>query len=187
MTTGVARARALAACVLGLAVLVGLPPTASAHSELVSSTPEAGSTVAQAPDSVVLQFSEAVQQQGSSIVVTAGNDQVVSQAGTFTVDGTSASVALGAADVSGGVTVAYRIVSADGHVVRDGFTFDVTSSGAGPTDAGPQSPASSPLAQQQPDDSGGSVVWVLGLGAIGLVLVAAVIAVAVRGRRGRSD
>ena len=178
------RRLALAAFFLTTA-LVATPTTASAHSELVSSDPEADSTVAQAPDEVTLTFNEPVQDAGSSIVVTAGGQQI-SQAGTFAVDETAASVAVDGADVTGPVQVAFRIVSEDGHVVRDTYSFEVSGGDA------TQSPADTPSAQpspvsESPDDSSGTIVWVLGLGAIGLVLVAALVAVGMRGRRGPSS
>jgi hypothetical protein len=85
--------------------------------------------------------------------------------------------------------VAYRVVSADGHVVSDTFTYELLATDPSPTTVQP-APDASPLAGTPTDDGAGEgsdigFVWVLGLGAIGLVLLAAVIAVAVRGRRGR--
>jgi hypothetical protein len=89
------------------------------------------------------------------------------------------------------------VVSADGHIVTDSFSYQVTptstagpaSSAAATTSAAAAGTDSSPAAGTNDADtgSGASVVWVLGLGAIGVVLVAAVIAVVVRGRRERSD
>ena len=173
------------AALLVTTALVVMPTTASAHSELVSSDPEADSTLPQAPDEVTLTFNEPVQEAGSSIVVTAGS-QEISEADTFAVDETSASVTVDGADVTGPVQVAFRIVSEDGHVVRDTYSFEVSGGDA------TQSPADTPSAQpspvsESPDDSSGTIVWVLGLGAIGLVLVAALVAVGMRGRRGPSS
>lgn len=186
MTSGVTTGRRFAFASLVLAAaLVGMAATASAHSELVSSDPAAGSTVARPPSEVSLTFNEPVQEAGSSIVVTAGS-QEISQASTFAVDETSASIEIDATNVSGAVEVAFRVVSEDGHVVRDTYSFEV--SGGTST----QGPDETPTVQATPvsgdsDDSGGTIVWVLGLGAIGLVLIAALVAVGVRGRRGPSS
>src|SRR4029079_7998426 len=68
-------ARRPAAVLLGLlvgafAVLIGPAAPASAHAELVSSSPAAGSTVPTAPDEIVLTFSEPVRQvPGKSHVI----------------------------------------------------------------------------------------------------------------------
>ena len=87
------------------------------------------------------------------------------------------------------------MVSADGHIVSDRFEYTVLGDTSAYTDShstGTPTVDESPVAgtteqTEDSEDSGTGVVWVLGLGAIGLVLVAAVISVAVRGRRDRSD
>lgn len=161
---------------------------ASAHSELISSTPAAGDTLTKAASEVELVFNEPVQEQGSTISVSV-RDVVVSDSSTFTVDDTAASVQLTDGAQAGVYTVTFRIVSEDGHIVRDDYKYVVEPTGntADPSDA----PTSDtiPLSSTDSDesDSNGSVIWVLGAGAIGLVLVAALIAVAARGRRGRSS
>ena len=135
-----------------------------------------------------------MQQQGGSIVVSA-NDTVISQPKTFAADGTVASVQLVGSGQPGTYTVNFRVVSADGHVVSDAFTYEVVDSTSSTTTGDPRrcrtadqsSPTTTPSPSSPPEDSDSSVVWVLGLGAIGIVLVIAVIAVAVRGRRERSD
>jgi len=181
------RRRWALAAAFAIACFAAMPGAASAHSELVSSDPEAGGTVEQTPDLVSLTFNEPVQKQGSSIVVTAGSD-VISTAGTFTIDGTTASVELDDADASGTVEVAFRIVSEDGHVVRDTFSFEVAGGATATQTPEPTSTTQpSPASNEESDESTGSIVWVLGLGAIGLVLVAALIAVGLRGRRGPSS
>lgn len=166
------------------AALVALPTTAAAHSELISADPEAGSTLSEVPDQVTLTFNEPVQKQGSTILVKAGT-QVVSDPSTFTVDGTGASVDLEAGEASGAYTVSYRVVSADGHVVRASYSFAVDN-GRSSTPSQTASTEPSPVSNET-GGSSGSVVWVLGLGVIGLALIAALIAVAMRGRRGPSS
>jgi methionine-rich copper-binding protein CopC len=175
------------------ALLWALPvPPASAHSELVESTPASGAELRKAPTEVELVFGEGVQQQGGRIVVSTG-DTIVSKDSTFAASENVASVQL-TSGLPGTYTVAFRVVSADGHIVSDRFAFTVLGGASASPTSGTETPVvdESPVAgttQQTEDseDSGTGVVWVLGLGAIGLVLVAAVISVAVRGRRGRSD
>jgi methionine-rich copper-binding protein CopC len=164
--------------------------SASAHSELIESTPTSGAELSKAPTEVQLTFGEPVQQQGGSIVVSA-NDTIISQPKTFAADGNVASVQLVGSGQPGTYTVNFRVVSADGHVVSDAFTYEVvdstSSTTTGAATADQSAPTTAPSPSSPPGDSNSSVVWVLGLGAIGIVLVIAVIAVAVRGRRERSD
>jgi methionine-rich copper-binding protein CopC len=189
--------RLAAATIFGAIALLPVSP-ASAHSELLESTPAAGAELSKPPTEVQLIFGESVQQQGGSIEV-AQRDTIVSQSNTFATKGNVASVQLTGPGQPGTYTVSFRVVSVDGHVVSDTFEYEVvgapsTSSTSAPsetpseTPADDQSPAAATnTATDDSEDSSGSVVWVLGLGAIGIVLVAAMIAVAVRGRRDRSD
>lgn len=182
-----------AAALMTLFWVLSSPP-AAAHSELVESTPAAGAELGKAPTEVELVFGESVQQQGGSIIVSV-RDTILSQGNTFTTSDNVASVQLEPNGQPGTYTVAFRVVSADGHIVSDRFEYTVlgdTSARPAATSTGTPTVDESPVAgtteaTEDSEDSGTGVVWVLGLGAIGLVLVAAVISVAVRGRRGRSD
>lgn len=137
--------------VLGL--LVGLliagvasAVSASAHAQLVSTTPTDGESLAKPPASVRLTFSETV---GTGlgylrVVDTDGNrvdDGVITDP-----DGAGTSVAVGLpADLpAGGYIVSFRVISADSHPVAGAFAFGVggaavpstTSAGAEPAEDG---------------------------------------------------
>ncbi|MFL6180163.1 MAG: copper resistance protein CopC [Actinomycetes bacterium] len=174
--------RLFAVVVFAGVALTGIAGPASAHSELVNSNPKADSTLTQAPRQVELVFNEPIQAQGSSIVVTV-DGTTVSNSKTFTTQNTTATVRLDSGRVPGTYQVEYRVVSQDGHVVDETFSYTVEGEGAS---ASTDAPASA-VTDEDSDESTSSVVWVLGAGAIGLVLVAALIAVAMRGRRGRSS
>lgn len=183
--------------VLAVAIVTAPAMPASAHSELLDSTPKAGDTLSEPPQQVELVFGENVQEQGGAIVVQATDGSRVDQASTFATDANVATVQLKKNAPAGKYTVTFRIVSADGHIVSDAFSYRVTSgTSPSPTDSSTPTTSSaaassdsSPVAGTNDTDegSGTSVVWVLGLGAIGLVLVAAMIAVVVRGRRDHTD
>jgi copper resistance protein C len=168
---------------------------AAAHSELLESTPAANATLSKAPTVVQLVFGESVQEQGGAIVVKGPDDSRYDRADTFATDENVATVRLTSGAPAGRYTVTFRVVSADGHVVGDSFSYRVSGAASqSPADDTAETPSTdaSPVAgaSEPANESGGSgtgVVWVLGLGAIGIVLVAAVISVAVRGRRDRSD
>ncbi len=130
------RALALVLLVLGLTP-VGTGP-AAAHAALVSSDPRDGARLERLPDRVSLTFTEEVATPAYVVVRASDGRQLAS--GNPEVEGATVSQALGAADdgggetaedtgeVSGEVTVAYRIVSTDGHPVTGELTFAVASS-----------------------------------------------------------
>jgi copper resistance protein C len=184
------RTRPLLALIVSL-LAFGVPALpAYAHSELLQSTPADGEQLTQAPTEIELVFGEGVQQQGGAIVVKGPDGARYDEPGSFVTDENVATVKVDAATDAGEYTVVYRVTSADGHVVDGTFSYRVLDAGTSPGAA--STPAATPLSGTATDEGAGDesavgVVWVLGLGAIGLVLLAAVIAVAVRGRRGRQD
>ncbi len=179
--------RLAAATFIGALTL--LPVTAAwAHSEIVESTPADGAELRQAPTQVELVFDEPVQQQGGDIVVSV-RDTTVSEATTFATNGTAATVQLAGPAEPGSYTVKYRIVSADGHIASGTLGYSVTGASVASSGAtgSPVEGSDNSGGTGESDGASGTVIWVLGLGAIGIVLVAAVISVAVRGRRDRSN
>jgi hypothetical protein len=187
--------RLLTVAVVGASLLgatAALSTTALAHSELVESTPTDGEVLPRPPEQVQLTFGEDVQSQGSGIVVKSPSGERVDAPETFSVDGNVASIDLLSSTQDDGVytdgqyTVSYRIVSADGHIVSGSYDFRLrgTPSSESPRPSLTSTLNATPAADPSPSSDTG-VIWVLGLGAIGIVLVAAVISVAVRGRRGR--
>ena len=122
---------ALAALAALAAVLVlGFAAPASAHTALVSSDPAAGTTLSDPPESVTLTFSEPVGDP-AYVVVTAPDGTPLSS-GKAEVSGSEVSQDL-AAGGAGDYTVAYRVVSDDGHPVEDEFGFTVEAASASPT------------------------------------------------------
>jgi copper resistance protein C len=102
---------------------------AQAHDELLGSTPEAGATLDAAPDRIELEFSEAVQELGTEVLVTSDDGTTVSD-GPAQVDGTTVVQPLTADLPAGGYAVDWRVTSADGHPLSDRFTFTVTDGAA---------------------------------------------------------
>ena len=103
--------------------------TASAHAELVSSTPAAGSTVTESPATVSLTFDSEIQKVAGSYalaVTDANGASVTSGAAAVSSDGMSLSVAL-QPDLEHGVyTVSFTNTSAeDGDELSESFTFTV--------------------------------------------------------------
>lgn len=111
----------------GLGVLSGLAAPAApaaAHANLVGSDPANGSILAEAPDQVVLRFSEPVRPVVDKIVVIDPNGEPVHE-GEANADGTELVIPLGDADDTGTYLVSYRVISRDGHPIGGAITYSV--------------------------------------------------------------
>lgn len=118
--------RTLRALLIGLlAVLVVLAPggTATAHDELLSSVPEDGATLEEAPEELVLTFSGQIAQVGAQLQVTDADGEDVAD-GDPVVEGTDLVQPL--TDIgSGDYEVVWRVTSSDGHPISGTFAFTV--------------------------------------------------------------
>ena len=118
------------ALVLGaglLLVVVGAAP-ASAHASLVRSSPADQSSVATGPSRVKLTFDENIRMP--SVILVTGSDGASVVAGKTSVVDNIASIPVKTGP-SGNYTVAYRVVSADGHPVSGRLSFTVGSAAPG--------------------------------------------------------
>jgi copper resistance protein C len=171
--------RSLLAVALFAAVAAQAGP-AYAHDTLVSATPADGAAVP-APRRVELVFDDVVLDRYGQLAVTGPDGRRYDRGAPEVLD-TTIAVPLAPLPVTGRYTVAYRIVSADGHPVSGEVRFTVTAPApdASAPPAGPGSVAAPP-----PGSAGGT--WaVLGGGAAVLgVLIAA--ATVVGRRRHRNE
>ncbi len=138
------RLAALLAAVL-LTALGGLTLTASpasAHASLIGANPEDGATVRTPPTEVSLEFSEEVSEPAFVSVTTADGLDVTG--GRVAVDGATVTRPLAAAATAGESTIAYRVVSADGHPIEGETTFTASE------------PAPAPKASTQPREDDGA-------------------------------
>ena len=201
----------VAALALGLtAVLTTLTAgPASAHDRLLTSDPADGAQLATPPTAITLTFNTEPLPVEPQVVVTDSAGTVVTQ-GAPAIDGTTATLALDPAVALGGDTysVAWRVVSSDGHPIEGTFAFTVAAQPEAPAteepatdDATPEETATAEPSTDASDadasagsdtptegtasegDGSSSLVPVLvGLGA--LVVAAAVVVVLVLRRRG---
>jgi methionine-rich copper-binding protein CopC len=109
--------------VASFVLVAGVLP-AEGHASLVSSKPADGAQIAKAPATVELTFSEDVD---SGFVGVTAPDASTVKASEPRIDGATMSADVAASDQHGRYTVAYRIVSADGHPVSGEITFTTTS------------------------------------------------------------
>lgn len=135
--------------VAAAAVVLPLAAPASAHAELLDSTPAAGAALDESPTQVVLRFSEPVEAGTGAIRVFDTDAERVDSGDVEHPDGASDAVALDLPELSdGSYVVTWRVLSTDSHPIQGAFTFQVGDSGAGEgTDA---------LAQRLLADQGGS-------------------------------
>jgi len=118
-------ARLGAAATVAALLVPALPPApAFAHNQLTTAVPADGARLDVPPREVVLTFVEPLDPRYTQIVVT-GADRVPVPAAAPAVSGTSGRLALTGDLADGGYTVAYRVVSQDGHPVQGAVTFTV--------------------------------------------------------------
>ncbi|MGJ5590031.1 copper resistance CopC family protein [Micrococcus lylae] len=111
---------------------VALAAPAQAHDELLSSTPEAGQTLTEAPDEVSLTFSgNLIDGQGiQNLIRVRDADGNQWQADSGTVEGDTFSAAVCPDLPNGDYELAYRVVYSDGHSEERRLDFTLDAEGA---------------------------------------------------------
>ena len=154
--------------IVGLLVIVlGLTGagTALAHNSLISSDPSDKASVAIGPAMVTLTFSDVVQnlQPVVTVVGPAGDRW---EGSPVSVRNNTASVPVNTLGPAGTYTIAYRIISADGHPAEGTTTFTLTAAGTGTPN--PADPSQDTTSNDIP-----SWVWILGAGLVVVLVVVA--------------
>jgi methionine-rich copper-binding protein CopC len=130
-----------AAAVVALAVggLVVTATAAAAHAILLATAPADGTVLLTSPKQVSLRFDEAVGRP-AYLTVTGPGGRV--DAGSVIINGPVVSVKLRAVSTTGRYSVAYRVISDDGHPVEGTFQYQI--SGAAPAASSSSAPGASP-------------------------------------------
>ena len=173
---------------LAAVALLLAPSPALAHDVLTGSDPEDGATLETVPEEVVLTFNNAPMEggEGSAIVVTGPDGETQYEDGALTFSDADVSVGLAPLDEAGEYSIAYRVVSSDGHPIQDTITFSVTDEAV--AEAAPEEPAEepaaeeveeSPAAAEEPAAEGASTTTLLLVGGIATLAVIGLIAVLV--------
>jgi copper resistance protein C len=123
-------AAALASTVVAGLVLAGAATSASAHDDLVATSPAAGSTVTGHPDELTLTFSDTVLDDGSAtrVQVTGADGSSELADGAPVVQDSTVTQRLtwpASGDAIREVKVLWRVVSRDGHPVSGEFSFRI--------------------------------------------------------------
>ncbi len=135
----------LATVLLGAGLTLAVATPAQAHDELVSSYPEASSTITGSPAEITLSFSGELiaGMQSAAVEVIAPDGQNIATDAP-SEDGTSITQHLAQNPPAGLFTVRWKVVSSDGHPISGEYTYTVA-----PTDAVPSSPAATPSTAPQ--------------------------------------
>lgn len=136
---------AMATLLLGAGLTLAVATPAQAHDELVSSYPEADSTITGSPAEITLSFSGELiaGMQSAAVEVIAPDGQNIATDAP-SEDGTSITQHLAPNPPAGLFTVRWKVVSSDGHPISGEYTYTVA-----PTDAVPSSPAATPSTAPQ--------------------------------------
>ncbi|WP_081512055.1 copper resistance CopC family protein [Nocardia donostiensis] len=145
---------AIVSAVLYLTVGLVAAGQASAHSAVVGSDPEDGSTVQSSPQRVSVTFNENLQPSFPQMTVV-GPDGNLWSKGEPVVEGKTVSVEVGELGPAGVYQVAFRVTSSDGHPVGGQRSFTLANPGNGV----PGPPASPQAAEGE--DAGGVPVLVI--------------------------
>ncbi|EGD42779.1 copper resistance protein CopC [Nocardioides sp. NPDC057772] len=159
---------------------------ASAHSELSSSNPADGARLAAVPADLVLTFNQNISPQYANVVLTPANGSPVELRAK--VDGPRVSAArptVAAQAASTRWTLAYRVVSADGHPIagKIGFTVRAPAATATPEITPPSetSPGMSPSSFAEPQSPTSGPSDESSSGGVGMMVAIAVVAAAILG------
>jgi methionine-rich copper-binding protein CopC len=138
----------LLAAALGILAALTATSPASAHAQLTGSDPRNGAVLSKAPSAVTISFGEELNPTAVQLAVTdARGKKVASKAAQVEGSGVRQDITLPG---PGKYTVAYRVVSADGHPVQGAISFTV-SAGANSVpsaNSGTPTPGTSPTAGQ---------------------------------------
>jgi copper resistance protein C len=175
------RLRTVAAGVIVAAVaLLATAAPASAHDELLSSTPAAGDRLDSAPAEIALTFPQPVLDVGASMLVTDA-DGVDHVAGAPVLDAGTVTVPLEPDLRHGAYEVRWRVVSSDGHPLSGIIHFTVgEGEAAAPVDASASEGSAAPVVADAVSPAAASPTLALDgpvrtvlIGAVGAVLALA--------------
>lgn len=146
--------RVAAVLLLTLLGVFGLTTPAFAHNQLTSSNPTDKASLDAGPGTVVLTFDQPVQAgEGLNTVAVTSENGDHWEGGVAEVASNVVTTPLRELGPAGVYTIAYRVISADGHPVDGTLTFTLTAASNG-------TPAAPPEDSAAADDSGSVPIWV---------------------------
>jgi methionine-rich copper-binding protein CopC len=184
--------RIVAGIVVAFAAVLAVAAPASAHDELLSSTPDTGQRLAEAPTQVTLTFSADVLDTGAAVIVAdaEGHDWAATEP---VLDGSTVTVELQPDMPAAGYEVRWRVVSSDGHpiagtvpfTIGDGTPLEHTAQPTAPSADGQAAQSDEPTADEADQENAGAL-RIAFVGAAGAGIAVALFALILFLRR-RSD
>ncbi len=159
--------RSLTLALFGLLVALGTTPAALAHDQLLDTRPADGDSVDAPPSELVLAFTSEILPLAPEVVLTdsAGTTVLATQPA---VTGSRATVELPSKLGPETYTVAWRVVSEDGHPIEGTFTFSVTGEAASAEAPATPTPAATLAPDEVTSPAGFSFLTaVLAVGVVG--------------------
>lgn len=184
--------RIVAGIVVAFAAVLAVAAPASAHDELLSSTPETGQRLTEAPTQVTLTFSADVLDTGAAVIVAdaEGHDWAATEP---VLDGPTVTVELQPDMPAAGYEVRWRVVSSDGHPIAGTVPFTIgggtplehTAQPSTPAAGGQSAQSDEPTADEAGQENAGAL-RIAFIGAAGAGIAVALFALIIFLRR-RSD
>lgn len=169
--------RILGSLALALLLIVGATGSASAHSALIGTVPSDGESVSTAPAAIILEFNEEPLDGMVDIAVTDSTGTIVAT-DSAVVTGTEVALAWPGVIGAGDYTVAYRVVSADGHPITGTFAFSYTGEPTNPDEvvAVDASAGEAVVAEVEQSNGGSSTPLIIGIAVVVVVALGGLIA-----------
>ena len=145
--------RILTAFLIAITGIALVPVGANAHADLVRSTPQDGENLPVAPDRIVLTFSEELFEElvEVSILDSSGDLVMATEAEQTPPPGTDVFVPWPADLPPGEYSVAFRVVSEDGHPVTGQVAFSYDAAASPPTPEASETPEPELIEESAPD------------------------------------
>lgn len=145
--------RFVIALLLAVVAPLAMATPASAHASQRGSTPTANAVLDRAPAQVDIEFDSALMDVGAAVVVRDDDGKSI-VTGAPEVRRNHLRVAVDAGASPARYTVAYRVVSEDGHTIESSFTYQVSGSSASPAPPEDVPSDSAPTAAPLDDGTG---------------------------------
>ncbi|GAA2524344.1 copper resistance CopC family protein [Winogradskya humida] len=169
------------AAALAAVLVVLLPATpAWAHAQMIASTPPKDATLTTAPTAITLTFTERLNPGFTTIVLSNAARQRM-PAAPPAIDSATGTLTLTQPLTNGPYTVAYRVVSVDGHTVQGSYPFTVADP-ALPAATATVAPSGGAVASE-PGSGGVPTGALIGVGAAGVTLAAIALFLVLSARR----
>ncbi|MFI7211299.1 copper resistance protein CopC [Micromonospora maritima] len=174
----------LAALLAAAALLLAPAAPAAAHNTLQAATPAQDARLTAAPTTVTLRFLQQLNPEFTTIVLSDAGQRKI-PTGAPAVDGATGTITVDQPLANGTYTVAYRVVSADGHPVQGSYRFTVADPAAtvAPTTPAAATPGGRTEVSAVGGGDDGPPAVLLAAGAVVVVAVAGAALLLVRRRR----